>query len=64
MEKQQTKYMELFQMIGYFIGFPLLLFYSIFANTKHILVLIALIIIFGSRFIGYGIDRLQEKKKS
>lgn len=60
--EQQTKYLQLFSMIGYFIGFPILIYYS-FTRVHHILILIALIVIIAFRFIGYGIDRYQEKKR-
>lgn len=62
MKEQQTKYLELFSMIGYFIGFPILLYYSL-TRVHHFLIVIALIFIFAFRFIGYGIDRYQDKKR-
>jgi hypothetical protein len=61
MKNSSTKYMELFQTIGYFIGFPILIYYSLF-NHNFILVLIGVVIIIASRFIGYGVDKINEKK--
>jgi hypothetical protein len=54
--------MQIFQTIGFFIGFPILIYYSLFDKTNYPLVFIAIAIIIASRFIGYGIDCLKKKK--
>lgn len=62
MNNKNTKYMQIFQTIGFFIGFPILIYYSLFDKTNYPLVFIAIAIIIASRFIGYGIDCLKKKK--
>lgn len=59
---KQTKYMNLFTTIGLFIGFALILWYSIFGGS-FVLPIVGVIIIFVARLIGYGIDRMIELKE-
>ena len=64
MNKEENTFLELFSMFGYFIGFGLILYYSLFNNTKHILLAIGLAAIFGFRFLGYGLDLILKKNNN
>ncbi|MEE0966431.1 MAG: hypothetical protein U0L85_05200 [Bacilli bacterium] len=61
MNKEENTFLELFSMIGYFIGFGLILYYSLFNNTNHILLAIGLVFILGFRFLGYGLDLILKR---
>ena len=56
-----TKYMNLFTTIGLFIGFGLILWYSVFGGN-YIFPIAGVIIIFAARLMGYGIDSMIELK--
>jgi len=53
--------MEALSTLGYFIGFPILIYYSL-TRELHFLVAVALICIIGFRVLGYVIDRIKEKE--
>jgi hypothetical protein len=61
MNNKSTKYMEALSTLGYFIGFPILIYYSL-TRELHFLVAVALICIIGFRVLGYVIDRIKEKE--
>lgn len=63
MNDNQHIFAELFSMLGYFIGFGLILFYSLFANDNHILLAIGLVVIIGFRFLGFGLDKIVNSRK-
>lgn len=63
MKENKQVFAELFSMLGYLIGFGLILFYSLFAKEMHILLVIGLIIVIGFRFIGFGLDKLVNSRK-
>lgn len=60
-ELKVTKYMNLLTTIGLFIGFALIIWYSILGGS-YFLPIIGVMIIFIGRLIGYGIDRIIELK--
>lgn len=62
-ELKVTKYMNLFTTIGLFVGFAIILWYSVFGG-QYILPVIGVILIFVFRLIGYGIDRIIELKQN
>ncbi|MEG0276705.1 MAG: hypothetical protein RR630_06730 [Coprobacillus sp.] len=57
-----TKYMGIFTMLGYVIGFLTIIWYSVFGGNP-LMVVVGVIVIFLGRTIGYGIDRLIELKE-
>lgn len=61
-ELKETKFMNIMTTIGFFIGFGMIIWYSIFSDN-YILPIVGVIIIFIARFVGYGIDRIIELKK-
>lgn len=62
-ELKSTRYMQIFTTFGYFIGFGIILYSSIFSSNK-LLIVVGVIVIFLARTIGYGIDRLIEYKEA
>lgn len=61
-----TKYMNIFTTLGYFLGFGIIIWYSVFGGNP-IMIIVAVIVMFIARTLGYGIDRiieLKEKNKS
>lgn len=63
MNNNKNIFTEMFTMFGYLIGVGLILFYSLFAKDNHILLIIGLIIAIGLRFVGYGLDKIANRKK-
>ena len=62
---RSAKYMNLLTTISMFIGFPMIIWYSVFGGS-FLLPIIGVVLIFVGRLIGYGIDRiidLKEEKK-
>lgn len=57
-----TKYMNIFSGLGYAIGFGIIIWYSLFGGNA-LAPVIGVIIIFLGRAIGYGIDRIIERKE-
>lgn len=57
-----TKYMDAFSVLGYIIGFGMIIIYSI-SNVSWIFPVAGVILIFVFRFIGYGLDRIVELKE-
>lgn len=60
---KSTKYMNIFTGIGYALGFGIIIWYSLFGNNP-LFVIVGVIIIFLGRTIGYGIDRIVERKNN
>lgn len=58
---KETKYMNLLTTIALFIGFALIIWYSIFGGS-YVLPIVGVIVIFIGRLVGYGIDRIIELK--
>lgn len=63
MEDNKHVFAELFSMLGYFIGFGLILFYSLFDRDNHILLVIGLILFVGLRLLGFGLDKIVNSRK-
>lgn len=62
-ELKTTKYMNIFSALGYILGFGLIIWYSIFGGNA-MYVVVGVLIIFLGRTIGYGIDRIVERKEN
>ncbi len=56
---KNTKYMDIFTMIGYILGFGIIILFAVIGKNPIMLV-VGLIVIFIARTIGYGIDRIIE----
>lgn len=62
-ELKTTKYMNIFSALGYILGFGLIIWYSIFGGNA-MYVVVGVLVIFLGRTIGYGIDRIVERKEN
>ena len=60
-ELKSTKYMNLFTTIGFIVGFTIIILYAMMA-WSYLYLFLGLAVIFLCRFLGYGLDRLSEKK--
>lgn len=58
---KNTKYMNMLTSIGLFLGFGLIIV-NLFLNINDLYTVAGVIIIFLFRTIGYGIDRLMDRK--
>lgn len=62
-ELKVTKYMNLLTTVGLFIGFAMIIWYSMFGGN-YVLPIAGVVIIFIGRLVGYGIDRIIELKEN